>query len=353
MFAEVTNILIDWFLKNKRDLPWRHTSDPYKIWISEIILQQTRVEQGLPYYEQFVGRYPDVSSLANANDDDVMKLWQGLGYYSRARNLLDAARAIQALHKGKFPESHGEIKKLRGIGDYTAAAIASFAFHQKYPVLDGNVYRFITRLYGIETPIDKAVTKKAVLEVLHALMAEVNDPGTLNQALMEMGALLCIPRSPDCRKCPLSVHCMALKMGKVDNIPVKGKPIKVTDRYLNYIVIVRKNRFTYIKKRTEKDVWHNLYDFPLIETARPVSLPELKQRKAWKELMKNARAGKTRSLKPVVHKLSHQNLFVTFHIVNISGRLDLKYSPIFEIEKNIINSFAVPRVIEKFLHSDL
>ena len=325
MFKNLANLLIDWFIKNKRDLPWRHTTDPYKIWLSEIILQQTRVEQGLPYYNNLVSRYPSIKSLSKAKDDDVMKLWQGLGYYSRARNLLFTARDLNENYKSKFPETFEEIKKLKGIGDYTAAAIASFAFNLKHPVLDGNVYRFITRLYGIETPIDKAETKSSVMTLLNELIAGINDPATFNQALMEFGALHCTPKNPKCPTCPFQVYCIAFKENKTQQIPVKGKGVLVRNRYLSYFVFIAKNKTTYIKKRTEKDIWLNLYDFPLVETVKPMSMNKILKHSQVESWLEKTKITGITAVKPVLHKLSHQNLFVTF--------LHCAYFKIFGIEK--------------------
>ncbi|MCX6189760.1 MAG: A/G-specific adenine glycosylase [Bacteroidetes bacterium] len=351
MLQNTSNSLIHWFIQNKRELPWRKTKDPYKIWLSEIILQQTRVDQGLPYYNRFVKKYPTLNSLAKAPDDEVMKLWQGLGYYSRARNLLFTARQIKLQYKGKFPNTLVELKKLKGIGDYTAAAIASFAFNLKHPVLDGNVYRFMTRLFGIETPIDKLETKTAIMAILTELITEVNDPATFNQAIMEFGALHCTPQTPQCSTCPFNQACYAFKENKIKAIPVKGKSVVVRDRYFNYFVFVTKKDSLYIKKRTEKDVWHNLFDFPLIETTKPLAPKKLWLDPIFLEWTSKTKISKISIQKPVLHKLTHQNLYVTFYIVNITKFLNLKKSPIFEIEKNIINSFAVPKIIDLFLHS--
>jgi len=346
----IHNLLITWYLKNLRALPWRETTNPYKIWLSEIILQQTRVDQGLPYYHRFIGQYPTISDLANAPDDEVMKLWQGLGYYSRAKNLLHTARIIATEYHGVFPTTFELIKQMKGIGDYTAAAIASFAFNVKQPVLDGNVYRFITRLYGIETPIDKKETRKAVMEVLLHLMDETQKPAVLNQALMEFGALQCTPKKPKCEACPFVQDCFAIKENKVGILPMKGKPIKIRDRYLNYFVFITPDHRTYIKKRIEKDVWLNLYDFPLIETLTNQTMKELTLHPDFKTWTKSSKVKAIEVCPLVLHKLSHQNLFVTFIVLQIDKPLKLKNSPIFEIEKNIINSFAVPKVIENFLH---
>jgi A/G-specific adenine glycosylase len=223
--------IIRWYNKNKRDLPWRHTKDPYKIWLSEIILQQTRVQQGLPYYETFVKKFPTVHHLAKANEDVVMKTWQGLGYYSRARNLHYSAKFISKNLKGKFPNNFEEIKKLKGIGDYTAGAIASFAFNKPYPVVDGNVFRVLSRYFGIKTPIDSAKGKNEFVEKATLLLDKKN-PGTFNQAIMEFGAMKCVPQNPDCGKCPLKNGCEALANDTVSALPFKSKKNKIRTRYL-------------------------------------------------------------------------------------------------------------------------
>jgi A/G-specific adenine glycosylase len=350
MLEKTGNLLINWFIKNKRDLPWRNTSDPYKIWLSEIILQQTRVEQGLPYYQSFVAKFPDIESLANAEDDTVMKLWQGLGYYSRARNLLSTARVLRDVYRNKFPSNYEEILKLKGIGDYTAAAIASFAFNLKRPVLDGNVYRWVTRVFGIETAIDKSSTKKAVMALLNAMMESISDPALFNQAAMEFGALQCTPQNPKCPICPLNEFCVAFKDNKTSMIPVKGKAVKVRDRYLHYFVFITKNKTTYIKKREDKDIWQGLYDFPLIESVKPLALTKITRHPDYLNWVKGSSKPEIEVVKPAVHKLSHQNLFITFYIVNNTKFLEFRKSAIFEIEINTLNSFAVPEIINKFLH---
>ncbi len=351
MLKNIANTLITWYIKNKRELPWRNTTDPYKIWLSEIILQQTRVEQGLPYYHRFLKQYPTLKSLAKANDDEVMKLWQGLGYYSRARNLLSTARSIHTDNKGKFPTTWEEIIKLKGIGDYTAAAIASFAFNLKHPVLDGNVYRFITRLIGIETPLKTATTKASVMMVLNEIISNVNDAATFNQALMDFGALQCTPKNPKCAHCPFDSLCIARIENKTGQIPVKGKAISIRERHFNYIIFLTNRNSIYMKKRTANDVWQNLYDFPLIESLKPIALKKIMLDPDFKSWTSKSEITEILSLKPVLHKLSHQNIFVTFHIIKISKFLNSEKSLIFEIEKNIINSFAVPKVIETFLAS--
>ena len=255
-------ILISWYEENKRDLPWRHTQDPYLIWISEIILQQTRVAQGYDYYMRFISRFPDVFSLAEAEEDEVMRLWQGLGYYSRARNLHVAAQKVA--EAGRFPTTYEEVLSLKGVGEYTAAAICSFAYDMPYAVVDGNVYRVLSRWLGIDTPIDSTKGKKLFAEAASELM-DTARPALYNQAIMEFGALQCIPASPDCPSCPLMESCVALQQNRIESLPVKSHKTKVTDRFFHYIY-VRMGAYTYINKRTGNDIWKNLYQLPLIET---------------------------------------------------------------------------------------
>ena len=259
---EFADKLIDWYAENKRELPWRDTKDPYRIWISEIILQQTRVAQGYDYYIRFVRRFPDVFALADADGDEVMKYWQGLGYYSRARNLHAAARSVK--EAGAFPTTYEGVRALKGVGDYTAAAICSFAYDMPCAVVDGNVYRVLSRWMGIDTPIDSTQGKKLFAQLADELMDKLR-PALYNQAIMDFGALQCTPASPDCVSCPLADGCAALSQGKVDVLPVKQHKTKVTDRFFNYIY-VRTSGHTYIRKRTGNDIWKNLYEPLLIET---------------------------------------------------------------------------------------
>ena len=271
----ISSKLIDWYELNKRDLPWRETDDPYKIWISEIILQQTRVNQGREYYTRFIERFPDIKSLSEAEEVEVLKYWQGLGYYSRARNLHASAQMIMEQHSGKFPEDYNFILKLKGIGEYTAAAIVSFAGNKPYPVVDGNVFRFLSRLYGINEPIDTNGGKKIFMQIAGRLM-DTKRAGLYNQAIMEFGALQCVPASPDCNICPFSDICYADNCRQITNFPVKQNKVKIKTRYFHYFHIQFKT-YTYINKRTGRDIWQNLYEFPCIETEKALSFEELQQ----------------------------------------------------------------------------
>lgn len=244
-------VLINWYQKNKRDLPWRNTKDPYCIWISEIILQQTRVVQGYDYYQRFIQRFPDVATLASADQGEVLKYWQGLGYYSRARNLHEAAKDILSRFGGVFPQDYGSVLSLKGIGEYTAAAIVSFVWNQPYPVIDGNVFRVLSRLFALDTPVDTGPGKKQIAELAQTLM----DPmyaGIHNQAIMEFGALQCIPQNPDCENCPFVNRCLGYASGDILQFPVKSNKIKTRNRYFNYFFITNEGD-TYLHRRTGKD----------------------------------------------------------------------------------------------------
>ena len=259
--------LILWYLDHKRDLPWRTTAIPYYIWLSEIILQQTRVEQGLSYYQAFVSVYPTVKKLANASEQEVLKLWQGLGYYSRARNLHTTANYVSNELSGVFPTSYKELIKLKGVGDYTASAIASICFNEATAVVDGNVYRVLARYFGIATPINSSLGIKEFKNLAQQLI-DIDNPGNHNQALMEFGARQCKPQKPNCEICIFNDSCIALQQKKVSELPVKLKKTKVKNIYFNYIVLISKNEKTFLQKRIGKGIWQNLYEFPVIETEK-------------------------------------------------------------------------------------
>ena len=252
--------LSTWFLQNKRDLPWRHTKDPYFIWLSEVILQQTQVVQGLSYYLNFCETYPKIQDLANASEDDVLKLWQGLGYYSRARNLHKTAKIITENYNGKFPNTFEEIRALPGIGDYTASAIASFAFDLCYPVLDGNVSRVISRMFGVTMPIDTSLGKTELMKILNKNI-DKKDPAEFNQAIMEFGSICCKPRQPLCSDCPFQKNCYAFRHDVIETLPIKKNKTVVKPRRLDYLVCIE-NDYIWVKKRVERDIWQGLYDFP-------------------------------------------------------------------------------------------
>jgi A/G-specific adenine glycosylase len=356
-------VIISWYHQHKRDLPWRNIKDPYKIWLSEIILQQTRVEQGLAYYQRFVKKYPDVKKLAAAKEDEVLKLWQGLGYYSRARNLHHAAKEIVRHYNGKFPKRYEDIRSLRGVGDYTAAAIASFAYNQPYPVVDGNVYRLLSRYLGITTPINSGKAKKEFLEAATVLMEEaaVNISSKqdcrvptataysdFNQAIMEFGARQCRPANPLCGECPLSNSCFAFAKKQVKMLPVKIKKEKIRNRYFYYTVISNGETIL-LKKRTANDIWKNLYDFPLIEKSKRISSEKLFISEGWKEIFGNRSSSSVaiKESKTFTHLLSHQRIFAKFFEVKINSGIKIKDAKM--IKPKNIHDYAVPKLIENYL----
>ncbi|MBS7229941.1 A/G-specific adenine glycosylase [Flavobacterium psychroterrae] len=337
------NILIKWYLQNKRDLPWRKTTNPYHIWLSEIMLQQTRVAQGTPYFFSFTKEFPTVFDLANASEEQVLKLWQGLGYYSRARNLHKTSQYVANELNGIFPDSYKELLKLKGVGEYTAAAIASFSYNEAVPVVDGNVFRVLSRYFDIESDISLPATKKEFIEIAHELMPKDN-PAIFNQAIMEFGALQCVPKSPDCTICVFNDSCLALQKKKVSVLPVKSKKLKVTNRFFNYLILEDPSGNTLIQKRTSKGIWHNLYEFPLFETTEIVGFDVVS------DAVKNQFFTSYTVLSieectetTVIHKLSHQHLHIQFWKVKIA-----------EIIENGLNAsklktFPFPIVIYNFI----
>jgi A/G-specific adenine glycosylase len=340
---QFSNSLTAWYLQNKRDLPWRNTTDPYKIWLSEIMLQQTRVAQGLPYFLRFIESFPTVFDLANASEEEVLKLWQGLGYYSRARNLHATAKIIANDYAGDFPNNFKELLKLKGVGDYTAAAIASFSFNEVIPVVDGNVYRVLARYFDIETNIALPKAKKEFFELASELISKEN-PALFNQAIMEFGALQCVPQNPDCTKCILNSSCLALQKKKVNQLPVKIKTLKITHRYLNYIIVEDENQKTVISKRDKKGIWHNLYEFPLIETDDEVAIEFISEKINETFFKENKIISITEiNENEVLHKLSHQTLHIKFWKVLVDGKITNGVS------YNELIKFPFPIVIYNFI----
>ena len=304
-----SKILLDWFDEHRRDLPWRNTDDPYKIWVSEIILQQTRVVQGLSYYHNFIRNFPTVKALAEADEAQVLKVWQGLGYYSRARNMHAAAQTVVRDFNGTFPSNYDEIRRLKGVGDYTAAAIASFAFNLPYPAVDGNVLRFTARYKGLFDNIATAATRKRVTEICQQWMP-ADHAGTFNQAMMEMGAIQCVPTHPDCEQCPFASTCYAAIHHCTDTLPVKEKKTNIKDRFFHYLIYLKDNQ-SIIQRRTHNDIWKGLYEFPLVETEDNQFdlIAYLKKR--------NVRtSGEPQTAFQKDHLLSHQKIHFTFHIIN-------------------------------------
>ncbi|MFT3753551.1 MAG: A/G-specific adenine glycosylase [Paludibacter sp.] len=345
--SHISNTLTYWYEQNKRELPWRDITDPYKIWISEVILQQTRVNQGLSYYLRFIERFPSIIQLAEAEEDEVLKYWQGLGYYSRARNLHKAAKQVATKFNGHFPANHSAVLQLSGIGDYTAAAICSFAYNQPYAVVDGNVYRVLSRLFGISTPIDSTSGKKEFAELAKSLLPQ-NNAALHNQAIMEFGALQCVPVSPDCFNCPLQGTCKAFQSDSVSSLPTKTQKTKVSNRFFNYLHIEFQEN-TFLQKRTGKDVWQNLYEFPLIESEELLSFEQLTGNADFKKLfegMNNVDIYKISH--PMKHVLSHRVIYAQFISIKTT-ELNEELKKLISTPLNEIDRFAVSRLTELFL----
>ncbi len=336
--------IYNWYTLNKRQLPWRNTSDPYKIWLSEIILQQTRVAQGTIYYIRFINFFPTIFQLANAKEDKILKLWQGLGYYSRARNLHFTARYIVEKFGGTFPADYNTILSLKGIGNYTAGAISSIAFDLPYPAVDGNIYRFLSRYFGIDIPIDSAKGRKEFLKLAQKLVP-LKNAGFHNQALMEFGALQCTPKSPDCWNCPVSVNCFAYNNKLIKILPIKTKKTKQSKRYF-YFYYINNKYFTYLEKRVAKDIWENLYQFPLLETKKELTEIEL-----LKTIPEFASKGKI-NIKSISdqkkHILSHQIIYARLIEIEIRNLNNLRMM-FSRVNKKDIYKFAVPRLVERFI----
>jgi len=338
-----SKILVLWYLNNKRDLPWRKTKDPYFIWLSEIILQQTKIEQGRSYYLKFKEKFNNIFLLASANENEVLKLWQGLGYYSRAINLHTTAKYVSLNFNGKFPENYNDLIQLKGIGDYTASAIASICFNTPEATVDGNVYRVLSRYFGVFTPINSSNGKK-IFKNLAQLLIDPSIPGTHNQAVMEFGALMCKPKKPDCFVCPLNNGCYALKKDKIQILPVKTNKTKIKNRFFNYLVINNNERSTRIQQRTEKDIWKNLFEFPLYESTKQINLKQFIETPIFKNFIKpNSYMITKFNEKQIVHKLTHQHLFTTFWIVDVNEELKKE-----EFWENLAN-YALPTLIQNFV----
>ena len=338
----VSDILLSWFAREGRDLPWRRTRDPYRIWLSEVILQQTRVAQGLEYYLRFTERFPDIAALAAAPEDEVLKLWQGLGYYSRARNLHAAARQVMSRFGGVFPATYGEVRALPGVGDYTAAAVCSIVYDAPCAVLDGNVYRVLARLFDIGIPIDTTAGKRTFAE-LAQLQLDTSRLGLYNQAIMDFGALQCTTAQPRCGDCPLAGRCLALAAGTVGVRPVKQGRAKVRDRWFNYLHVTCGGQ-TLLHRRGGGDIWQGLYEFPLIETDKAADFAELAATAAFRELLGNGRWHLRRSVTMPGHQLSHQLLHAVFH------RIECDAMPAFpSVETAALGGYALPRLIDRYL----
>ncbi|NNE31269.1 MAG: A/G-specific adenine glycosylase [Winogradskyella sp.] len=335
--------LIDWYSVNKRDLPWRRTQNPYYIWLSEIILQQTQVKQGLPYYERFVNAFPTIFDLAEASEETILKYWQGLGYYSRARNLRATAKHITRELEGEFPDNYKALLELKGVGDYTASAIASIAFNEVAAVVDGNVYRVLARYFGIKTPINTTNGIKE-FKTLATVLIDKTQPAKFNQAIMEFGAIQCKPKNPDCSVCPLRSGCIALAQNSIETLPVKVKKTKVTTKYFNFLVCIDKNKNTLFEKRSKKGIWQNLYQFPLYESPKSINI------KDFDTVALNSTLPQCKILDfslyneiDIVHKLSHQHLYTKFWILEVDslGNSSIPFKD--------IHNYPTPVLISNFI----
>lgn len=340
--------ILNWYKENKRELPWRETKNPYLIWISEIMLQQTRVDQGLGYYQKFVKRFPDINSLAKAVENEVLKYWQGLGYYSRARNLHFSARYIMNELNGQFPETYEEILKLKGVGPYTASAIASIAFNLPNAVIDGNVMRVISRLFGVDEPINTALGLKKINSHLNGIFVK-DQPGDFNQAVMEFGALFCTPRNPNCENCLFNTDCIAFNLGRVHELPIKLKAQAPKDWFLYYFVIFNeKEKTLLLRKRENSGIWKNLYDFPSFDSSKKMNSNEIFKTEEFNKLVENQsyRISKSKIIK---HQLSHKNIFANFFLIHIEENT-LKNKGLIAVKLNKIKDYPVSRLIDIYLN---
>ena len=328
-----SRLIVNWYRLNKRYLPWREEINPYYIWLSEIILQQTKVSQGTPYYFKFLQKYPTIIKLADAEEKEILNDWQGLGYYSRARNLHYTAKYIRDNLNGEFPKNYTEILKLKGVGKYTAAAISSFAFNEKKAVVDGNVYRLLSRYFDIETPIDSSAGIKEFQSLADILINKKN-PGEHNQAMMEIGALICTPKKPKCIDCPLSLKCISYAADNIQNRPVKKTKTKIKNRFFHYLIF-NCNEELILEKRTKKDIWKNMYQFPLIEVK---NIEEKIDLSIFKNKLFESSIRK--------HILSHQIIYAKFHHFESLSKFDANW---FAIKKSELENYPIPRIIDKYL----
>lgn len=347
-----TRHLLRWHATTNRLLPWKGIRNPYLIWLSEIILQQTRAEQAIPYYEKLTQRFPTVTDLAQASEDELMKLWQGLGYYARARHLHVTAKAIVERFNGIFPSRYEDILSLKGIGPYTAAAIASFAFEQPYPVVDGNVYRVIARFFGIDISIDSSEAKRFFYSKAKQLIQYADKPSAYNQAIMDFGALLCKPAQPLCGECPLAKKCRAFIENKTHQLPVRSKKIKIKERFFHYLVITYQKAYL-LQKRVNDDIWRGLYEFPMIEARDFLSAAELVQHPLFHQLLLPTSSSDVRWAYRTSQRLSHQIIHATFY------EIDTIQPPVFNpsiiaVETKKLHEFAFPKIVDwYFLHKQL
>jgi A/G-specific adenine glycosylase len=342
-----TEKLLEWFATHHRPMPWKGEKNPYLVWLSEIILQQTTVRQGLSYYEKFVDRYPSVKNLADAPEDDVMKLWEGLGYYARARHMHATAKLIAYDLNGSFPNTYEDILKLKGVGEYTAAAIASFAYDLPHAVVDGNVYRVLSRYFGIDEPIDSSKAKSLFTGLANELL-DKNRPADFNQAMMDFGATHCKPANPACKDCPLNTNCFALNKNKIETLPIKLKKIQKKTRYFNYLIL-NKNNNVLIQKRMGKDIWQNLYEFPMLESDDFLEKETILLRGAAFLNLNNNNMRIIRQSQPYQQMLTHRKIIATFWEIECEKENFEKNNEMFEINRKELFKFAFPKIIDTYL----
>ena len=344
----IQDTLINWYAENRRDLPWRHQPTPYQVWLSEVILQQTRVNQGRDYYLRFVEKWPTVKDLAAATEEEVLKMWQGLGYYSRARNLHQCARQVVEQYGSEFPADFEQLKQLKGVGNYTAAAIASIAFNLPHAVVDGNVYRVLSRLFDIDTPINNNEGQALFAQTADALLNR-EQPGLHNQAMMEFGALHCTPKNPNCLHCPLQAQCLAFERQTVIQRPVKLQKLKVSTRYFNYLVIRVKDSI-YLHKRSDNDIWRNLYDFPCIESEKPMTVEEVVCSETFLQLIDHKSFTLTKTSPIFTHKLTHRTILAQFIEINLSQELlNIETKGLILTPERDLGNYPIPRLIDLYL----
>lgn len=349
--AEIQSKLVQWFENHQRELPWRSHPTPYYVWLSEVILQQTRVSQGLDYFNRFVERWPSLRNLAEASEEEVLKMWQGLGYYSRARNLHKCAKEVVRLFDGELPADYHQLVKLPGIGPYTAAAIASIAFGLPHAVVDGNVYRVLSRLFDIDIPINTDEGAKTFAILADELLDRYR-PGLHNQAMMEFGALQCLPSNPDCLFCPLQTYCLAFANGTVSLRPVKIPKTKIKTRFLNYLVIKDKENNLYLRKRQGKDIWENLYDFPCMESDHALSYDEVIENPEFALFIQDKAFQVVRISSQNTHKLTHQTLIATFFEIKILDFLPvIQENNILLVPEKDLGKYPIPKLIDNYLNS--
>lgn len=338
--------ILTWYSLNKRDLPWRNISDPYKIWVSEIILQQTRIVQGYDYYLRFISAFPDVKALAEADEDAVLRMWQGLGYYSRARNIHAAAKQVMELWQGEFPTTYEGIRSLKGIGDYTAAAISSFAFHQPYAVVDGNVYRVLSRYFGIDIPIDTTQGKKYFAALAQQLLP-IQQNADYNQGLMDFGATQCLPTSPNCEMCVLNGACVAYNAHRVGDFPIKSRKLKTKERFFVYIKVVTPQG-VWLTRRGGNDIWQGLYEYPLIEFDHTPTMADLLQTDFVKQL---PQGGRWKTVKERYrHVLTHQVIWADLYTLTFDSALPAPAQYIV-VANDTCSQYAMPQLIHKLEHN--